>query len=354
MLTRQKLRSRQIGVLAVIFLVLSQVWPAFMPLASAGTLTNTLVRFDNMDTSAFTSGLVCAKQATSGTDTSVMVTFPTGFTVSTTTSNWTTSTASTTGWPSGATAWPGIGTATSVSGQSVTFPSTTLTTGTLYCFNWTNSTAALQQPSAAANSETGTITTQASGPTTIDSGTFATSTISNDQISVSGSVNPSFSISFAGGSTDALGTLTTAAVASSSTVTFTVSTNAKNGWMAWVKDANSGLTSSSAGYTISSTSTPGLGNNSVALTAGNEGYNLGITYAQTSGTCTSGSAVPSTFAGTSSKGGSFDTNLRNILTCSGTTNTGVVTPTNYAAINGATPAASDYSDTETFVAAGTF
>src|SRR5438270_2484684 len=130
MRTRNKLHSWLVGVVALLVLILSQVWPVLIPTASAGTLTNTFVRFDNMNTSAFTSGLVCAKQATGGTDASVVVAFPTGFTVGAA-GNWTVSTATTTGWPSGASVWPGIGTATNVSGQNVTFPSTTLTTVTL-------------------------------------------------------------------------------------------------------------------------------------------------------------------------------------------------------------------------------
>jgi hypothetical protein len=163
-------------------------------------------------------------------------------------------------------------------------------------------------------------------------------------------------MSFSGGTTDALGTLTTGSVASSSTVTFSVNTNAKNGWQAWVKDSNTGLNSAAAGYTIASTTTPGLGSASSALSAGTEGYNLGVAFSQTGGTCTAGSAVNANFdkAGGSNKGGSFDGTLRTILTCSGTSNAGVVTPTNFAAINGATPAATDYTDTQTYVAAGLF
>jgi hypothetical protein len=133
----------------------------------------------------------------------------------------------------------------------------------------------------------------------------------------------------------------------------TVNTNAKNGWMAWAKDSNTGIRSTSASYTIAST---GVGSASQALVAGTEGYNLGVSYSQTSGSCTAGTAVDGNFdkAGGANKGGGLDTSLRTILTCGGTTNAGVITPTNFAAINGATAAATDYSDTETFVAAGLF
>jgi len=352
----KNLKAWRIALIASSLLLVFQLFTFLVHKASAGTLTNTFVRFDRMQTSTATTGTICAKPASAGTVAQVSVSFPTGYTVSTTAANWAVSTVTTTGWPAGSSAWPGITVPGSAPvGQVVIFPSSTLTVGTLYCFNWTN-TAALTTSASATNSNTGTITTQTSVPATIDTGTFSTATVSSDQVTVTASINPSFSMSFAGGTTDALGTLTTAAVASSSTVTFTVNTNAKNGWMAWVKDANTGLNSSSASYTIPSTNSPGLGSASAALVAGTEGYNVGIAYAQTSGSCTAGSAVNANFdkAGASNKGGSFDPTLRTILTCGGTTNTGVVTPTNFAAINGATAAATDYTDTQTYVAAGIF
>jgi hypothetical protein len=325
--------------------------------SSAATLTETFLRTDRMDASTATTGTVCAKPTSTATEAGVKVTFPTGYTVSTTTGNWTVSTATTTGWPSGASAWPSIGSPTgsgdfTISGQTVGFQSGDLTAGTLYCFNWTNS-AALTTNSSVANDQTGTIATRNSTPADIDTGTYATATVNNDQISVTASVNPSFQMSSSGGTTDALGTLTTGAVASNAAVTFTVNTNAKNGWMAWAKDANTGLRSTAASYTIAST---GVGSASQALSAGTEGYNFGVAYSQTSGSCTAGSAVDANFdkAGGSNKGGGLDTTLRTILTCGGTTNAGVITPTNFAAINGATAAATDYADTETVVAAGLF
>jgi hypothetical protein len=343
----------------LVFLLLAQVFvPVLVRHSSAAAMTQTLVRFDRMATSTFTSGTVCAKPASTATEAGVKVTFPTGYTVSTTVGDWTVSTATTTGWPSGASAWTSIGSPTgsgdfTISGQTVGFQSGDLTAGTLYCFNWTNTTAALQTKSSATNDNTGTVVTRTSVPADIDTGTYATATVTNDQVLVTATVNPSFQMSFSGGTTDALGTLTTGAVASNSTVTMTVNTNAKNGWMAWAKDVNTGIRSTAASYTIAST---GVGSASQALAAGTEGYNLGVSYSQTSGTCTAGTAVDGNFdkAGGSNKGGGLDTTLRTLLTCGGTTNAGVITPTNFAAINGATAAATDYSDTETFVAAGLF
>lgn len=353
-----RLQNKKYQLAAILFVafLLTQALLVLVSHASAATMTQTFVRFDRMASSTATTGTVCAKPASTATEVGVKVTFPTGYTVSTTTGNWTVSTTNLS-WPSGASAWPSIAGPTgsgdfTISGQTVGFQSGDLTAGTLYCFNWTNS-AALTTKSSATADNTGTVVTRDSGPADIDSGTYATSTISSDQIAVTASINQSFSFTTAGGGTDALGTLTAGSVASSATTTFTVSTNAKNGWMAWAKDANTGIRSTAANYTIGST---GVGSASQALSAGTEGYNLGISFSQSGGTCTSGSAVNANFdkAGGSNKGGGLDTSLRTILTCDGTSNSGVITPTNFAAINGATPAANDYADTETFVAAGLF
>ena len=138
--------------------------------ADAGTFGAAYVRLDRVKASTATTGLVCATTPSSdnGTEADVQVTFPSGFTVSGTASNWT---VATTNLPSGATAWPGITTATSVSSQTVTFPSTALSTSTLYCFRWTGGTTLTN--STAGNDKTGTITTRTSGPATIDSDTYA-------------------------------------------------------------------------------------------------------------------------------------------------------------------------------------
>lgn len=347
-------KTRIVGSLLLVVLFAQAFLPMLSPRASAGTLSNTLVRFDHMTASTPTTGTVCAKPATVGVENDVQVTFPTGYTVTTTSlaTNWAVSTTPTTGWPTGSTAWLGIGTAaTAAVGQVVTFSSTDLVVGTLYCFNWTN-TGGVSTKSGASNDNTGTVVTRTSTPTTIDSGTYATATVADDSIAVTASVNPSFQMSFSGGNTDALGVLTTGAVASNATTTMTVNTNAKNGWIAWAKDLNTGLNSSTASYTIAST---GVNAASQALVAGTEGYNTGVAYSQTSGSCNT-PTVHANFdkGGGANKGGGLDTTLRTIFTCNGTTNTGVITPTVFAAINGATSAATDYTDTQTYVAAGLF
>jgi hypothetical protein len=313
--------------------------------ASAASLTNTFVRFDRMKTSTATTGTVCAKATTVAVEASVQVSFPTGYTVSTTVGNWAVNTTNL-AWPATGTAWPGIGTATAAAGQVVTFPSTDLTVGTLYCFNWTN-TAALSITAAASNNNSGTITTRDAVPTAIDSASFSTASITDDQIVVSATVPQSFSFALSG-NTDSLA-LTTGSVASSATArTATVNTNAKNGWTVWAKDSNTGLFSASAPKTIAST-TPGTNS---TLSAGTEGYNTGVTQSQVGGTGTI--TVATAFVGGASTGGGLDTTLRSLATSTGTANTAVLTLTNNAAISAITPGATDYTDTITVVGAGLF
>ena len=314
--------------------------------SEAASLSRALVRFDRMKVSTATTGTVCAQPTTVGTEVDVQVTFPAGYSVSTTSGNWTVNTTNL-AWPTGGTAWPGIGTATAASGQIVTFPSTDITVGTLYCFNWTN-TAAVSISAGATSNNSGLITTRATGPATIDSSNYTTASISDDQIVVTATVPQSFSFALSG-NTDALGTLSTASVTSSSPArTATVNTNAKNGWYVWARDANTGLASASASATIAST-TPGT---SSTLSAGTAGYNTGVTSSQASGSGTITVAVP--FVGGASTGGGLDTTLRTLASSNGTASNAVLTLTNNVAIDAITPSATDYTDTITVVGAGLF
>jgi hypothetical protein len=314
--------------------------------ASAADLGQATVRFDRMQTSTATTGTVCAKPTSTATEADVQVTFPTGYTLGTA-ANFTTSTTNL-AWPTGGTAWVGINTATNVTGQIATFPSGDLVAGTLYCFNWANS-AAVTVKASATSSNTGTIITRTTTPTNIDSSGFSTASITNDQVVISATVPSTFSFALSG-NTDILGTLTTGSVSTSPTPrTATVNTNAKNGWMVWSKDANSGLSSATASYTIGST-TPGSNS---TLGAGTQGYNTGITSSQVGGSGTITVATPFVGAG-AGQGGGLDTTLRPIASSNGTADTAVLTIKNNVAISPTTAAASDYTDTLTVIGAGLF
>ena len=328
-------------------LVLSLALPLLnVRAAHAADLTQASVRFDRMQTSTATTGTVCAKPASTATEADVQVVFPTGYTLGIA-STFTVSTTNL-AWPTGGTAWPGINTATDVTSQTVTFPSSDLTAGTLYCFNWTNS-AAVTVKSSATSSNTGTITTRTTTPTNIDSAGYSTASVTSDQITVTATVPSTFSFALSA-TTDALGSLSTASVTTSPTPrTATVNTNAKNGWMVWAKDANTGLSSTSASATIAST-TPGTNS---TQSAGTAGYNTGFTSSQVGGTGTITIATP--FVGTSTgQGGGLDTSLRTVASSNGTADTAVLTIKNNAAIGATTAAASDYTDTITIIGAGLF
>lgn len=333
-----------VGVAACLFAFLVQFFVSEG--AAAADLSQATVRFDRMQTSTATTGTVCAKPTTALTEADVQVTFPTGYTLGTA-ANFTVSTTNL-AWPTGGTAWPSIGVATNVTGQVVTFPSGDLTVGTLYCFNWTNS-AAVTVKSSASSSNTGTIVTRTTTPTTIDSATFSTASVTSDQITISATVPSTFSFALSA-SSDPLGTLSTSSVTTSPTPrTATLSTNAKNGWVVWAKDANTGLMSATASSTIASLSP---GSNST-LSAGTPGYNMGVTFSQVGGSGAISVAAP--FVGSSAgQGGGLDTTLRTIASSNGTADTAVLTLKNNVAIGNTTAAATDYSDTITVIGAGLF
>jgi hypothetical protein len=349
------------GALMLVFAAQAVV-PVLSGHSSAASLTYVSVRFDRMVANTQTTGTVCAKPASTATEAGVKVTFPTGYTLGAYTTWTVDTTTNTASWPkdpadgtTAATTWPGISTPTNtgdfvVSGQSVTFPSSDLTAGTWYCFNWTNS-AALKTSASPATDQTGSVTTRTSTPGDIDSSNYATATVSSDQVSVSATVNPTFSMALAN-TTDSLGTLSTSSIKSSSpAATMTVNTNAVNGWQAWGSSANHGLKSTTANYTITSNCSSNAGSNST-LSTNTEGYNLGVVATSGGGSTLT---VDSIFDGTTSHtGGGLCANLQSLATSDGGATNAVLTLTNNASIAGSTPAANDYADTETFVAGGLF
>jgi hypothetical protein len=315
--------------------------------AHADALTKVQVRFDRMKQGTTTTGVVCATPSAgqlASTEGKVVVSFPTGFTVSTTTGDWTTNTTSN-GWPAGA-------------AQDVTFASGDLTSSsTLYCFNWTTA-AALTQPGSANGSEVGNVATQTSGGSGIDSAQYATATVSDDSVLVTATVPPVFTFSL-NNNTDALGTLSTSSVKVGTATTATIGTNAKNGWTLWAKSANAngGLRSAAASYTIASTCNGGtqVGTNTT-LSAGTEGYNTGVTgSSHAAGGSGAITVNTTTFDGTATgQGGGLCGNFQTIATSNGTAVGDTVTTKNNVAISAATAAATDYTDTITYVGAGLF
>ena len=103
---------RKSAILLIITLV-SLVLP-IIPNATAGELTQTSLRLTRQAPSTSAGSLVCVTTPSvdNGTETSLQIIFPTGFTVNQTESNWDVDTNDIPG-----TSWPGIGTPTGISGQ---------------------------------------------------------------------------------------------------------------------------------------------------------------------------------------------------------------------------------------------
>ncbi len=339
--------NRLIGSVTLLMFVFSLAVPMlFVNKAQAASLQQAWVRFDRMKASTATTGLICAKTAvTDVTESNVVVTFPTGFTLGLAA----TFTVDTSNLPSGATGWLGIGTATDVTGQVVTFPSSNLTANTLYCFNWTSTTAVTT--STAGNDKTGTI---ASGG---NSSTYATSIISSpdDQIAITATVPSTFTFSLSGNTDTFASNLSTTAQLSNG-VTATIATNAASGWVAWVKSANAALNSVSTGATIATLGS--VDNSTTSLTTTNYGYLLDVTFTDSgtgTGTVSQAANYGQEYDGNSSNtGGTLSTSFQPIAASSGTTDNDTVTLKALARISSVQAAATDYTDTLTVVAAGRF
>lgn len=355
----KKLKTRSeknFSIFAIALVIATALYPVLLPAkAQAGTLSSTFIRLDRVKASTATTGLVCTTtSADATTEADVQVTFPTGFTLGA----FGTFTVATTNIPSGATAWPGIATATNVTGQVVTFPSTALAASTQYCFRWINSAAVTT--GTAGNDKTGTVVTRTSVPATIDSGNYAVSVISDDQISVTATVPLTFSFALSGLSMP-LGTLSTGTTTSSTARTATITTNAASGWIAWVQGANGNATNGALHSTVVNADIPAPGSstdNTPTDLAATTGYVLDVditTDGTGTGTVTQAANFGAEFAGANStSGGSVSTLLQPIAAANGTTDGDVLTMTARAKITSTQPAASDYADTLTVVAAGRF
>jgi hypothetical protein len=341
----------------------------FVPTGAHAGFQQAYVRLDRMKANTATGGLVCAKPNTVGTEAKVLVTFPSTYTLNTTAANWTVS-AGATEIPAGSTAWPTIATASSADNTTkvVTFAGGDLTVGTLYCFVFA-AVNTLTTAAAAANSQQASVQTQTSGSAVVDSTQIALSNVTDDTITVTAVVPPSFIFALSGNADTFAGNLDPLNVVSTAGVVATVTTNAKGGWIAWAKDSQQGLYSANTGYTLSTvgTKTGTYANGTPdgvtsTLVAGTEGYVLDVDATlDATGGCTFGSpyGIAAEYDGnTAFKGGSLMGNYQQIASCSGTSpataNGDQITLVERAAISGATPASSDYSDIITVVGAGNF
>ena len=340
---KQAISFKNLGFFVVgLFVLVSTFFFSSASVLAAGH-QQTWVRLDRLAAGATTGGTVCVKTAVINvTEANVAVTFPSGFTVNGTAGNWTTTT---TNLPSGASAWAGIGTATLVSTQTVTFPSSDLTANTLYCFNFSGTTTLTN--STAGNDKTGTV---ASGG---NSSTYALSVVSSDSIVVSATVPATFTFSLPTNTDSFVSNLSTSVTLTSGSVA-TIATNAAAGWVAWVKSANAALNSVSTGATIA---TAGSVDNTVTDVSATNGYFLDVAFTDSgtgTGTVTQAANYGQEYDGDATHGGTLSTTFQPVAASSGTTDGDTLTFKELAKISAVQAAATDYTDTLTVVAAGRF
>jgi hypothetical protein len=171
----------------LLFFLLSVGFLAKVPKTEASSFTNAYVRLSQQTANALLSGTICAQpsNASAGTENKILINFPSDFSISNSTNNWSSNVSSI---PSGANPWPGISIhPTAVSGQTVTFSSTDLTTDTLYCFNFSSSQSTT---GGSGNDKIGTLTTKNSSNATIDSATYALAILDSNRIGISATVPP--------------------------------------------------------------------------------------------------------------------------------------------------------------------
>jgi len=341
-----------IGIGLTVAVILLTLYPIFSPSKANAAVTESFVRFDRLSTGAAVSGSACLNTSTSGTETGVTIVFPSDWTISSTASNWT---VTTTNLPTGAgggasTAWPGINTASSVNGLSVTFPSTDLSTATLYCFNFTGASSTV---GAAGNDKTGQLKTTGGSPY-VDSVDWATSVVSSnaDQINVTASVSATMTFSLSG-NTAALGTLSSGSTTAASGITQSVSTNARNGWLSWVKsgtDGGSGVGALHSTVANADIDSPGSFNGAPETLSSTGGYVLDVN------TGTGSPTVQAEYDGSGADDGGHisQSQFRQTATANDPASGDTITLVVKARSSATTPAAADYTDTLTVVAAGSF
>lgn len=355
-----KRSHRLTSIASILALFMAGMAPLLVPkMAQGAQFQEAFLRLDRMKAATATGGRVCAQPATTATEASVQVTFPTtsgtDYVVNATAANWTVNTSN---LDTGQTAWPGIGTATTVSGKTVTFPSSDLTVGTLYCFNFSSANT-LTTSSAGANETTqGAITTRTSVPATIDSTTYDLAVITDDQVVISAVVPPSFTFVLSGNTDSFTSNLSTTSVTSTTGRTVQINTNAPWGWVVWAKDLNSSggkgalKSAYASNYQIAGTSAAGAASHT--LTTGGEDYGLGVTIntdASGGGTV----SLDAAYDGTTSKAGTLDpVNYRPVASANGTAGGDIINLNERATISATTPASNDYTDTMTVVGAGRF
>ncbi len=343
------MRERRFRLLGVILFAFTVVLSSSGVQIEAAGLTGTSIRFNRMRASTASTFRLTftVPSGNVGTEAKVRIGFPDAYTVATT---GLTATASS----CGATSLPGTLAATgsnTASSKNITITGVTnLSATTTYCvdIDRTATNDPVTNPTSGIYSLN--VETQTSGDVQIDYSVIGVRVIADDQIVVSAIVPPSFNFVLDANSTSFVSNLDTGDIIMTTPRTVTITTNATQGWIAWARDSNTGLTSAAAGHTVAST-TPGTG---ATLTPGTEGYVLGVTGTDAGG---GGSlTITAAYAGGAGddNGSGLDGTYRQIASANGTANGDVLTLRGKAGITTMTPAGVDYTDTWTIIGAGSF
>jgi len=337
--------------------VLSLIFMPFSSLNAAGPLTALSDTMSNMNDSAVSNHTI---QFTSPTGVAsgqtIILTFPTGFDVNAgdnlldyTDVDVTDDTVDVAlaGSPSGAT-W----------GVGVTSSAITLTNGTTAVAGGsviaieigTNATSQVAGDKQIVNQ---TVAQNNTDPKIVitgsftDTGTIAVEIITDDQVSMSATVDPAITFSLSANSSD-FGVITTSAPKSASpNITLTTTTNANTGFTLTVRDegsgTNPGLYNSIGSYLVASST--------ATLAASTEGYGI---QGATNGNGSGGTiTIAATYDKTSNDVGGLQRTAQTLATAGSPVNLREVVVTHKASVSGLTKAGS-YNDTLTYICTGNF
>jgi hypothetical protein len=346
-----------------LLVALTMVAALFLPaIASATQLNQAGVRLGRLGISATTANDAFVTFKLNTTPTSVakiLITFPTGFTLTAGTP-----TPVTTGAPNtpATTAAPGTLTSTVTSagaglGGTILvsgLTSASLTNTNLYEFDVP--TGSITNP-ATAGQYSMSVASQNTGGTTLDSTTVPTyiygASANQDQVTVNASVAPTFSFSLSANA-DTIPKLDPTAIQTSTGINMIVGTNSPLGYTAYVKSANGALISATNPGTPISTGT--FDGTPDTLSAGSTKYGLVPATGAACTLCTGSLTYDGEYnVSTPSQAGSFNgTNFASFVSRSGYTNADTISLKERASVSNTVGYANDYTDTLTIVAAGNF
>jgi hypothetical protein len=334
----KKIASRLIINLALVF-GLYLVFGAGQILAA--NFSTAWIRYDRMQENKLSSLQVVLVPVTAGTEDRIVIVFGSATVGTSQVVTYTNIPTGSTGLPGTAVA-AGAGTSIAITGI------TDLTVGTTYAFNLT---VGVSTPSAGASTDT--LSARSSATVIIDSTAIASRYITGDQITITATVPPSFNFVLSGTTDVFTGNLDIATSVSTGGNTITITTNADKGWIAWVKSANTALSSITTGETIPTIGA--LGSGPSTLTGGANGYVLDVNLTSDNATGTGSVTLDAEYNGTNAaQGGTLSTIFQPIATANGTTAGDVLTLIERVTISGVLAAATDYTDTLTVVGAGAF